>query len=481
MAHATAAFDEKVRGIIKEWKVPGLAIAVIQNDEIDAKGYGVSHLDGEPCTQDTLFDCAIANEAYPDVQWHTPVSEILPEDFVLPDPYLTANATVEDVLSHRTGDPGHDDSFYGQKAVKPDDAKSITQNLRNLPFNKPLRTEYQYSNGMYTVATHLIESVTGESYSEFVRKNIWQPLDMLNTYHDIKNVETGNAEARLAMGHRWDKEYGKYITIPSYAQPEGQGAGCVYSSVSDYARWVRALLHRSGPLSEDAHKEMIRGRIIIPFESGDALPLYGHSVYALGLVVESYRGHVVIGHDGSFAGFKALMRYLPGQNWGVVMFGNSDDAFYVLQILLHQLVDEVLEIPHEECTDWPAYWRQYQLDEETEEETQELLPPESPKPLPVPLKSLAGTYSNAGYHELVLTHDKGVLEADCSDRGMPFMLRFDHFSGKDFVVKGEDLLDKSIRRIKAEFAIDGDGKVQGLGISLCRTIKDELIWFTRRS
>lgn len=412
------------------------------------------------------------------MQWRTPVSRILPDDFVLPDPYLTANVTIEDILSHRTGDPGHDNALHGQNAARPDNAGSITRNLRNLKFSKPLRCDYQYSNLMYTVATHLIETVTGEAYGNFLRKRIWEPLGMLNTYHDIPSVEAENAQDRLATGHHWDKKSESYFVIPSYAQPEGHGAGCVFSSVGDYAKWVRAFLQRSGPLSEESQKQMTTGRTIVPYEGNDALPSYGPSLYALGLIVESYRGHTVVGHDGSFYGFKALMRYLPEYDWGIVIFGNATNAFFVHQILSHQLMDEVIHVPQEERTDWSAYWRKCYQDEEKEDtkEDPELLPPNSREPLSVPLEELAGEYFNAGYRTMVLVHNKGRLEADCTDRCTPFELRFDHLSGNRFVVEFHDVLIKGKRKMKAEFNIE-DGAVQSFGVPLCDEMGDELIWF----
>ncbi|KAF3039323.1 hypothetical protein E8E12_002565 [Didymella heteroderae] len=460
------------------------------------KGYGVAHLNGVPCTGDTLFDCAstsksftaacvallVDDEAYPHVQWRTPISELLPDDFVCPDLYLTANITIEDILSHRTGEPGHDDALFGTSAAEPDNAKSITRKLRDLPFNKPLRADYQYSNLMFSVATHLIETVTGELYPDFVRTRIWEPLGMTTTYHDIPGiVEAGGAKDLLAMGYHWDKEIKTYLEVPSYAQPEGQGAGCVFSSVADYGKWMRALVQRSGPLSEGAHKDLVEGRTIVPFEGNDALPHYGHALYALGLITESYRGHLVVGHDGSFYGFKAMMRFLPGHDWGVVVFGNSDDAFYVHQILLHQLMDDVLEVPQKERTDWPAYWRKCQADENEEEkkEDPELLSPEPPEPLAVPLEELTGTYFNPGYRKLVLTVKGGRLEADCRDRGMPFVLKFDHLSGMIFAAEYKGLLDISRRKMKAEFEVRENGAVQRLGIPLCAQMEGEPIWFDR--
>ncbi|KAF2997934.1 hypothetical protein E8E13_005382 [Curvularia kusanoi] len=496
MAHTTPAFDETVEKLLDEWNVPGLGVSVVQGDQIHVKSYGVAHLNGEACTEDTLFDCAstsksftaaciallVQDETYPDVQWRTPVSKILPDDFVLQDPYLTANVTIEDILSHRTGDPSHEDAIYGQKAAQPDDAKSVTRLLRNLPFNKPLRTDYQYSNVMYTVATHLIETVTGEKYSDFVRKRLWKPLGMNNTFHDLPGIEAGHAGSRLASGYKWDKEKKQHIAIPSYAQPEAQGAGCQYSSVGDYAKWVRALLQHSAPLSEDSHKEMIKGRIPVPYDGNDALPLYGHTLYALGLNVESYRGHTVIGHDGTFYGFRALMRYLPGKDWGVVMFGNSYDAFYVEQILFHQLMDKLLAVPQEGHTDWPSYWRKcYEDDEEEQDLDLELLPPETPEPLPVSLEKLAGEYFHPGYRYLKLELKEGCLEADCTDRCMPFTLKFSHLSASRFVAEHQDVLFKNKQKLKAEFNMSNDGNVNSLGIALCAEMEGELIWFQKRT
>jgi hypothetical protein len=176
-----------------------------------------------------------------------------------------------------------------------------------------------------------------------------------------------------------------------------------------------------------------------------------------------------------------MMRFLPGHDWGVVVFGNSDDAFYVHQILLHQLVDDVLKVPQDERTDWPIYWRKCRADEDRDDEREEpeLLPSKSREPLAVPLEELAGTYFNAGYRNLVLTVQEGRLEADCTDRGMPFILKFDHLSGTAFVADQKYLFGMNRRKIKAEFGMDEDGTVQRLGIPLCGEMEGEPIWFDR--
>ena len=48
----------------------------------------------------------VQDENLPELQWDTPVSRLIPDDFVLRDPYLTQNVNIVDILSHRTGIPG---------------------------------------------------------------------------------------------------------------------------------------------------------------------------------------------------------------------------------------------------------------------------------------------------------------------------------------------------------------------------------------
>lgn len=74
---------------------------------------------GEKVAPSTLFDFAsnsksftaaalallVDDETYPYVQWRTPVSTLMPDDFVLADSYATKNITIEDILCHRSGMP----------------------------------------------------------------------------------------------------------------------------------------------------------------------------------------------------------------------------------------------------------------------------------------------------------------------------------------------------------------------------------------
>lgn len=114
-------FSSRVEELMEQYHVPGLAIAIVQNETIASAGYGKASLDpSKPCTPDTLFDTASVgksltgasvgllvndNEKYPEVQYEATMSSLLPDDFVMSGEGYTEGVTVEDILSHRTGLP----------------------------------------------------------------------------------------------------------------------------------------------------------------------------------------------------------------------------------------------------------------------------------------------------------------------------------------------------------------------------------------
>lgn len=423
----------------------------------------------------------VQDDSFPNVQWNTPVSKLLPEDFVLPDQRLTEEVTIEDILSHRSGITGHEESYFSVRAKNPDNAKSLTRNLRNLAFVKPLRTGFIYNNIMYSVATHLVETVSGVPYPEFLRKRIWDPLDMTNTFHDIPDIEANNAMGRKATPYYWNKETKSHVFMPSYPQPEGQGAGCIFSSAGDYAKWIRALLKHSPPLSEAAHQDLIAPRSIYALEEDYQIPFSSRALYSLGLMQETYRGRTLISHGGSVPGFKAMVAYMPEFDWGVVIFGNSDDASYLNQFLLWTLIDELLGVAKEERVDWSALFHKWSDQDEAEdlEETSELTRPDNPEPLGVRLEELVGTYYNAGYKDLVLEMRDGKLVADCTDRCFPFILTFEHLSGPRFATHTQGIWDGSKRKLRGEIRVEG-GKGTAVGIlELDDDDQKRLVWFDR--
>src|SRR5258708_37229286 len=105
-------FDDFVNQALKDWKVPGVAVAVVQGDKVILlKGYGYRDVEKQlPVTPNTLFGIGSITKSFTvstlgmemdegKVDWDKPVRDYLPA-FKMYDPTLTEQSTIRDLLSH---------------------------------------------------------------------------------------------------------------------------------------------------------------------------------------------------------------------------------------------------------------------------------------------------------------------------------------------------------------------------------------------
>jgi CubicO group peptidase (beta-lactamase class C family) len=152
--------DEFVTQAMKDWKVPGLAIAVVQGDKVILlKGYGYRDPEKQlPVTPHTLFAIGSITKSFTvttlgmemdegKVDWDKPVRDFLPT-FKMYTPALTEEMVVRDLITHRSGLPRHDLVWYSSDFPRED----LLQRLQYLEPSKPLRTNFQYNNLMFMTA-----------------------------------------------------------------------------------------------------------------------------------------------------------------------------------------------------------------------------------------------------------------------------------------------------------------------------------------
>jgi CubicO group peptidase (beta-lactamase class C family) len=532
------AFASHAKDLLEKWHVPGLSIAVFNKQSTHTAAFGHARFEPPvPATPDTIYDMASTSKSFTaaaigklvadndlqsDVAWTAKMSDLLPDDFVLPDVYATKHATIEDILSHRTGMPGHDLSYMSVRAAQPDTPQSVTRSLRHLPMNQSLRTAYQYNNMMYTVATHLIETLTRQYFSSFLHETFFGPLGMSSTYLQPSAVPKDRSQL-LAHRHVWKPTTQTYLTLPHpVEQPEGQGAGSIQSTIADFARWGQALLTRiTDILPEKIYDDLFTPRIILDAESTveEREPFTGYELYCLGLSVRSYRGHRIVEHDGSITGVQSLLCFLPEDDFGLVVCGNGDNAAVIAHILAMELFDNVLGVTEAEGVDWArraVEVTERAAKEEAEKGAELARDVEGGYDATTrPLNAFTGTFTHPGYQtitiDIVSTSRKSPdggeqkqekLHVNALNRSEPFELffeglrdvRVDEEAGKwevekesavvctaDIVDDGGDVLtvwavfDFRERRI-------GDGKeerAQRVGIALCAAEEEMLIWFDR--
>lgn len=294
--------------------------------------------------------------------WDTPIHDLIPEDFVLHDPWATTHITLEDALSHRTGLPRHDKASTHRVLVVDDGTEKRnatprdgTRFLRYLPLNAAPRTKWQYCNQMFVAATHVIQTLTGGRWlGDVLREWVWEPLGMKSTYFSLPDALA--APEHFAGGYAWDKEKEEFASVPYMPVDEVGGAGSVISCVDDYVKWIRMLLREEGPLPKSAHKEVKTPRAIVgPLDQlpGAGEPFDGPIMYALGWETSSYRGHRFWTHAGGMHAYGAEVFFFPDLDFGVVALGNTaGSSNHVELLLIWELVDEKLGIPKSERYNW---------------------------------------------------------------------------------------------------------------------------------
>lgn len=358
--------DAYAEQAMRDWKVPGMALAVVKDDSVVyMRGFGVREL-GRPERVDahTSFAIASTTKAFTatalamlvdegKVRWDDPVARHVPGFFVAADPGLSGELTVRDLLSHRTGLPTADVLWY-HAGSSPDDVLRRMRFLR--PFASP-RARYMYSNNAYMVAGRVVEAASGTTWAEFVRTRILRPLGMDETLTGYAGLDT---RGNVATPHLEVRDTVRPIP---YLDFDNVGpAGAMNSSVADMTRWMRFQLAGGvGPdgarlVSEAQLREMRTPQIPIPqaqFYPAARLAGSHFTAYGFGWFMHDYRGRTLLLHTGSIDGMSALLALVPEERLGMVVYLNLDHA-ELRHALMYRIVDAYLGGP---ARDWSTELR----------------------------------------------------------------------------------------------------------------------------
>jgi CubicO group peptidase (beta-lactamase class C family) len=439
------------------------------------------------CSTTKAFTAAAVSLAIDDSQntdaplrWDTPIASILRDDFVLENDYSTMHTTIEDALSHRSGLSTHDGCISLAHPQRP--LREAIRNLRYLKMAYVPRTTFSYNNNMYMTISHVLEQIEGRSLGETLKKRIWNPLGMNDTYFSAQTVSQDPIlSQRFATGYTWDPETSAYLAEPYLNDEAITGAGAMISNVLEYTKWLRALIYKTGPISPQGHAELVKPRTVITNPAELVAPPAPYLLYALGWVVANYHGEPLYWHSGSWAGFGIMVGFLPGKGFGFVMMGNTMNARNAQVEIYMRLLNQVFggsachaaEIKQEKITA-----------AETVDEAIKRLYPCLPSPViphALPLQMYTGRYQHPAYGSITLVFENGHLCANLLDRVTPALLTLDHVSGEFFVAHHYQpkTIGSGSEYYSAEFLIGVNGVTTAVGIDL-EPATGEKIWFNRK-
>jgi CubicO group peptidase (beta-lactamase class C family) len=334
---------QKIERMRKQFFVPGLSVAVVQDDRIVyIKGFGLRDVASrKPVTPDTVFaigssskafTCLLATQAAHDglLDLSKSPSYYLPT-FKPQGPDQATKLTVSDLLCHRSGYPRTDFAFWAG-GFGGDDI--ITLLNQSKPINR-VGQVFLYQNLMVTLAGMIDAKVYGEPYADLVADKIFRPLGMTSTSartHFLLEQQDHSTGYEPA-GPMTEERPLDLHNVDNIAP-----AGAIVSSAKDMAQWLRLQLANG----KYDGKQLFAPEAVLE-QRKPRITVAGDMKYGYGWFLSTYHGTTQIDHGGNIDGFNAEVSFLPEKHIGVVVLTNVSQS-PLAAMLATTVYDEL--VPH---------------------------------------------------------------------------------------------------------------------------------------
>ena len=313
------------------YKVPGIGLALIQQDEIVwTGGYGVLEAGGDaPVTGDTLFQAASISKPVTAMAALRLVQEgVLDLDadvndelrsWRIPDPggehTREQKVTLRGLLSHTAGLSVSGYRGYPAGA----DLPTVRQVLDGDPpaNSEPVRvmqepgSGYSYSGGGYTVVQQLLEDVTGKPFATLMQELVLDKLGMVRSTFEQPLPEAMAAGAATAHRSNGEPVPGRWHTYPELAT-----AG-LWTTPSDLARFVVEVLK----------SEAGESNVVLSFKvTRQMLTVQEGSWVGLGPLIVETEGWTRFEHRGWNEGYHCFFGGWVGTGQGLVWMTNGENG-----------------------------------------------------------------------------------------------------------------------------------------------------------
>jgi CubicO group peptidase (beta-lactamase class C family) len=345
--------DAYIINAMREFEQPGLAVGIVKDGKlIWSRGYGSPDLSGgEKVTENTIFTSASLSKAFTScgigllvdeglMSFDDPVRKHLPE-FDTPNPYVTANMTIRDLLCHRSGWITFDGDllWYGTDL----EPMEILRRHAREPLTHGFRERFGYSNIMYIVAAQAIERVSGQDWDTFMTERILKPLGMTRT-----TVETDDLKGMtdVALPHVPDREKGSGVRSMAYQQLKGaDGATGINTCVTDLAKWDAMWMNEGKFDGKEFLKErtwvtLTTNHLSFPVGPDEAARGKHYDGAALGWFTEDRHGVKIITHSGGLPGFILNHAVVPERDLAVIALANGET--YIAFAITDKVLDMYL-------------------------------------------------------------------------------------------------------------------------------------------
>ena len=315
---------------IYDGDVPGASLMIIKDAKpILTKTYGMADVEKKiPVENRTNFRlasftkqftamCIMMLQEQGKLGYDQNLKEIFPE---FPDDGV--KITIRHLLNHTSGLIDYESLIPDTATIQVLDKDVLSMMMEQDSTYFPPGTKYRYSNSGYAVLAMIVETISGQSFAEFLNENIFEPLEMTNTVAFEKGVSEVKHRA-----YGYANENDKLIFKDQSLTSAVLGDGGIYSSVDDLFKWDQALY--TDKLVSFATLEQAFTPAVL--KDGTKLD------YGFGWRIDEYRGSKRMHHTGQTCGFTTIIQRYPEQNFSIIILTNRNEP--MLMELANRLGD----------------------------------------------------------------------------------------------------------------------------------------------
>lgn len=353
-----------VEDLRKRWQIPGIAIAIVRNGQIDSiEAYGKKSRSffSQPVTKTTLFQIASLTKgitAYTaskllnhySIKWTSPI-HLADPSFKLSNLEATIKCTFNDLASHQSGLIPLPKNYYNSLYQSDYPPEDIDTTIATWPLSKNPRPSFSYSNLGYARLGKTLEMLSNDTFENLVSSLILQKLTMESTKYTLCDKYTSNL-ARPHLPKSWHSPAIDYLELHNLKPAMG-----IVSTIEDMSKWLLFCTTTKDPLFKqtlEAQTLLVLESLFHTNETQIASLLFHQSkdiFYCRGWMQYDIGGYCFYSHSGIIQGMSSLICFCPENEFGIVILSNQAPNI-CLGIIANTFIDQKLSLPK---YDWEEF------------------------------------------------------------------------------------------------------------------------------
>jgi CubicO group peptidase (beta-lactamase class C family) len=322
--------DEMIESHMFYKDIPGLAAGILfQNEMIYGKGFGVTDLSKKtPMTTEAVFHMASISKIFTAtavmqlaekglVSIDLPLLRYIPELRVASHESYLKDITVRQMLSHTAGLPDCEDYEWDQPRFDERALRDYVLSLGNLQLTATPGSRFNYSNIAYEMLGYLIEVMTGETFEDYCKQNIFEPAGMVLTDFRKNSVDGTN----LVQPHI--KNSANHVqTSPVFPYNRAHApSSTLYSNIHELGMFTGLMMNTLKGTAHSILQPATLSRMLTPQS-----PIKKDEQIGLGWFISEYHGKRFYGHEGHDIGFRTTFAMIPDESLALIVLANLETA-----------------------------------------------------------------------------------------------------------------------------------------------------------